>query len=499
MASCCDSEEKPDQVVKRQGKAKAGFEVSDQTPVDAIVIGSGPNGLAAAIYLAQKGLSVLVNEAQATIGGGARSAELTLPGFIHDTCSAIHPLAATSPFFVSLPLSEHSLEWIYPPLAVAHPLDDGTAVVLEQSIAATSEGLGIDAARYRTVMTPLVRDWPRISGDILGPMGFPQHPIATARFGLRALRSAAGLARDWFKGPRARALFAGIGAHSMLPLERSPSAAIALVLAIAGHVKGWPMPCGGAQRITGALASYLSTLGGRIRSGMRVDNIDDLGPRRLTMCDLTPRQLISIAGHRLPSGYRRSLERYRYGVGVFKVDWALDGPIPWKAPDCARTATVHLGGTLEEVAAAELAPWEGRTAERPFVLLTQPSLFDPTRAPAGKHTAWGYCHVPNGSTLDMTDRIESQVERFAPGFRDLILARHVMTPAWVEQHNANLVGGDINGGVLDLSQTVFRPTRRLYSTPVKGLYICSSATPPGGGVHGMCGYHAARRALNDLS
>jgi phytoene dehydrogenase-like protein len=464
---------------------------------DAVVVGSGPNGLAAAITLARAGRSVLVFEAASTVGGGARSAELTLPGFIHDVCSAVHPLAAASPFFRSLSLAEHGLEFIQPPVPLAHPFDDGTAALLERTIRATGETLGRDAARYRRLMRPLVSDWPLLEQTLLEPLHVPRHPLALARFGRRAHRSACGLATSLFAGARARGLFAGLAAHSTVPLERMPSAAFGLVLGISGHAVGWPFPRGGAQRIADALASYLHSLGGEIMTGRRVASIDELPPAGVTLCDVTPRQLLQLAGHRLPAGYRRQLARYAYGPGAFKVDWALAGPIPWRAPECGRAGTVHLGGTLEEIAASERAACAGQHSDRPFVLLTQPSLFDPTRAPAGKHTAWAYCHVPHGSTCDMTEQVEMQVERFAPGFRDRVLARHVMSPAALERHNPNLVGGDIGGGANSLRQLFVRPSLRLYSTPVKGLYVCSSSTPPGGGVHGMCGHAAARRALRE--
>jgi len=465
---------------------------------DVIVIGSGPNGLAAGIALAQAGCSVLVFEAEETLGGGTRSAELTLPGFVHDVCSAVHPMALALPFFRTLPLAEHGLEWIHPPVPLAHPLDDGTAVVLERSIHSTAEGLGPDGAAYARLMRPLVADWGRLDTALLGPLRLPRHPVALARFGIWALRSAHNLACTVFKLERPRALFAGLAAHSMLPLEQRPSAAFALVFAIAAHAVGWPLPRGGSQRIADALLSYLRSLGGEVVSGSPVESLDHLPPARAVLCDLTPRQLLRIAGHRLPPGFRRKLERYRYGPAAYKMDWALDAPVPWKAAACARAGTVHLGGTLEEVAASERAPWQGKHAERPFVLVAQPSLFDPTRAPLGKHTVWAYCHVPNGSTTRMVDEIESQIERFAPGFRRHVLARSVMPPRELESHNANLVGGDINGGVQDLRQLFLRPTLRLYSTPCKGLYMCSSSTPPGGGVHGMCGYFAARAALRQI-
>lgn len=466
---------------------------------DAVIIGSGPNGLAAAIVLARAGRKVLVVEAEATIGGGARSAELTLPGFVHDVCSAVHPLAVGSPFFRTLPLTRHGLEWVQPPAPLAHPLDGGTAVMLEREIGMTGQSLERDARAYRKLIEPLVGAWHQLEGPLLGPVSLPRHPLTLARFGWRALRSARGLAESWFRGERARALFAGLSAHSMLPLDRVTTAAFGLVLGVTAHAVGWPFPRGGAQKIADALATYLHSLGGEIVANMRVESLDDLPPARIVLCDVTPRQLLSLAGRRLPEGYRRQLSRYRYGVAAYKVDYALDGPVPWRAAECARAGTVHLGGTLEEIAQAEGEPWQGRHAEYPFVLLAQPSLFDPTRAPEGKHTVWAYCHVPNGSDFEMTERIERQIERFAPGFGERVLERHVLPPAALERHNANLVGGDINGGANDLRQLFWRPTRHLYATPVKGLYLCSSATPPGGGVHGMCGYFAAQAALREPS
>ena len=468
-----------------------------RTAYDAVVIGAGPNGLAAAITVAQAGRSVLVMEAGDTIGGGARSAELTLPGFVHDVCSAIYPLGVGSPFFSSLPLEEHGLQWVHPEIPVAHPMDDGTAAVLERSVDATAYGLDRDTEAYHGLMGPLVADWQRLGPQLLGPLRLPRHPLALARFGLLALRSAYGLAEDTFEGTRAKALFAGLGAHSMQPLERPLTAAFGLVLGISGHAVGWPVSRGGAQTLADALASYLLSLGGEIVTGAHVGSIDELPSARAVLCDVGPQQLLRIAGDRLPAGYQRKLEGYRYGVGVFKIDWALDGPVPWQAEDCARAGTVHVGGTMEEVAEAEQAPWSGKHAERPFVLVGQQSLFDPSRAPEGKQTAWAYCHVPGGSTYDMTDRIEAQIERYAPGFRDRILARSVKSTAEMEEYNSNYVGGDINGGVQDFRQLFTRPVLRLnpYSTPARGLYICSSSTPPGGGVHGMCGYHAAKAAL----
>ncbi|MEK7407968.1 MAG: NAD(P)/FAD-dependent oxidoreductase [Acidobacteriota bacterium] len=462
---------------------------------DAVIIGSGPNGLAAAIALARAGRSVIVFEAEETVGGGARTAPLTLPGFLHDVCSAVHPLAVASPFFRTLPLREHGLEWIHPLAALAHPFDDGPPALLERSVAATAATLGEDAAAYRRLMDRLVSNWGRLESAILGPLRLPRHPLALARFGLFAVRPAAGLARSLFKGGRAQALFAGLAAHGMMPLENALTAGFALVLGTAGHAAGWPLPRGGAQAIADALASYLRSLGGEIVTGVRVRSVDDLPPARAILCDLSPAPLLRVAGHRFPRGYWRKLRRYRYGLAAFKVDWALNGPIPWRAAECRRAATVHLGGSLEEIAASERAAWEGRLPERPFVLLAQPSLFDPARAPAGTHTAWAYCHVPNGSTFDMLERIERQVERFAPGFRDRVLARNVMPPAALEQHNPNFVGGDISAGMTDLRQFFARPTWRLYSTPDPAIYICSAATPPGPGVHGMCGWFAAQAVL----
>jgi phytoene dehydrogenase-like protein len=454
--------------------------------------------LAAGIVLAQAGCEVVLYEAHHTIGGGVRTAELTLPGFMHDVCSAVHPFAVRSPFFRTLPLAAHGLEWIEPPAMVAHPFDDGSAAVVNRQVELTASTLGDDERPYRAVFGKLAAKWPRIESAVLGPLRWPQHPLAVARFGLSALGSADGFARRVFAGERARALFAGIAAHGMLPLERCPTAAFGLVLGVMAHLEGWVFPRGGAQRLADALAGYFRSLGGRIITNTQVNSIDELPPARVVMCDLSPKPLLAIAGHRLPRSFRRVLERYRYGMGAFKVDWALHAPIPWRASDCTSAATVHLGGTLAEIAQSERDAWAGPPSERPYVLLTQPSLFDPSRAPAGKHTAWAYCHVPNGSTVDMLSRIERQIERFAPGFRERILARAVMGTADFERYNANLVGGDIAAGASDLGQFFARPTRRQYSTPLRGLYICSASTPPGVGVHGMCGYYAARRALDDI-
>jgi phytoene dehydrogenase-like protein len=470
---------------------------------DAVVVGAGPNGLAAAIALVRGGRSVLLVEGRGTVGGGCRSAQLTLPGFVHDICAAFHPLGLASPFFRTLPLHEHGLEWVQPVVPLAHPFDDGSAAVLHRSITATATSLGYDGAAYRRLIGPLVRDWHRLVGSILGPLRPPQHPIALARFGVCAMLPARLLAEMAFRGEKARALFAGMAAHSMLRLEQAASASFGLVLATLGHLTGWPMARGGSQSIAEALASYFRSLGGQIVTGMRVESLDQLPVSRVVLCDVTPRQLLRIARDYLPALYCRQLRRYRYGPGVFKIDWALDGPIPWAAPECTLAGVVHAGGTLDEIAAAERAVWRGEHPDKPFVLVGQQSLFDPTRAPHGKHTAWAYCHVPHGSNFDMTERIEAQIERFAPGFRERVLARHTMTARDMQLYNPNYVGGDINGGVQDLRQLFTRPIISLmpYRTPARGvnLYICSSSTPPGGGVHGMCGYHAARAALRCLS
>jgi phytoene dehydrogenase-like protein len=453
--------------------------------------------LAAAIALAQAGHSVRVLEAEPTIGGGCRSAELTLPGFVHDVCSAIHALAAASPFFKTLPLADYGLEWIEPPLALAHPFDDGTAAVLARSLDATAESLGKDGAAYRRLMAPILADAEFLVPQLLGPFRLPRHPLAMARFGLSALRSAVGLARSRFDCERASGLLAGMAAHSMLRLEQPTTAAFGLVIGLLGHVTGWPYPRGGSQRLADALAAHLRTLGGETCTGVRVSSLDQIGETGAVLFDVTPHQLLAIAGEALPRLYRWQLGRFRYGPGVFKVDWALAGPVPWTAEACRLAGTVHLGGTIEEIAASERAVAAGQPAERPFVLIAQQSLFDATRAPTGKQALWGYCHVPSGSTVDMTARIEAQIERFAPGFRDLVLARSTMSPADLEHHDANYVGGDINGGSQDLRQFFTRPVPRRdpYATPNKRLYLCSSSTPPGGGAHGMSGYFAARSAL----
>ncbi|MEO5718102.1 MAG: NAD(P)/FAD-dependent oxidoreductase [Chthoniobacterales bacterium] len=471
------------------------------TKYDAVVVGSGPNGLAAAITLAQAGCSVLVLEANSTIGGAARSGELTQPGFVHDLGSAIHPLAFGSPFFRTLPLERHGLEWIQPPVALAHPLEGGMAACLQQDLQAPNDSLGKDDRAWRGLMQPFVRDWEKLSGEFLQPMlHLPRHPLALARFGLPALAPASALARFRFRGAPARALFAGIAAHSFRPLETIASAAFGLVLGAASHAVGWPFPRGGAQAISDALAAHLCELGGRIETNRRIENLAQIPSARAVLFDLTCWQFARLAAEELPASYRRRLERFRHAPGVFKIDYALSGPVPWLAPECRAAGTLHLGGTLEEIAASERAVANGRHAERPFVLVAQQSLFDRTRAPGNQQTLWAYCHVPHGSDRDMTEAIEHQLERFAPGFRDCVLARHIAGASALERSNSNLVGGDINGGAADLWQLIARPvvSPAPYRTPRQGFYLCSSSTPPSGGVHGMCGYHAARTALRDI-
>ena len=466
---------------------------------DAIVVGSGPNGLSAAIAMQQQGLSVLLLEAKDTIGGGMRSAALTLPGFTHDICSAVHPLAALSPFFSRLPLQQHGLEYIYPPIAAAHPFDNGDAAVLKQDVAETALLLGTDQQAYIQLLQRLVADWPKIAPDIFSPLHFPRHPWLMARFGVDALQPGTWLAKK-FQTEKAKGLFAGMAAHAMQPLSNTASSAIALVLMTAAHVRGWPMPRGGSAVIGNALTALFVSLGGKIETNFYVRSLDQLPSSRALLFDITPAQLLQIAGHRFSSFYKWQLERYRYGMGVFKIDWALDAPIPFTAQACRQAGTIHIGNTLEEIAANEQLTSKGGYPEKPFVLLAQPSLFDGSRAPEGKHTAWAYCHTPNGSTKDMTHAIEMQVERYAPGFRERILARHTMNTAEIEAYNPNYIGGDINGGIIDIRQLFTRPVLRRspYTTSAKGIYICSSSTPPGGGVHGMCGYHAAKKALQQV-
>ena len=468
---------------------------------DAVVVGSGPNGLAAGIEMARAGCSVCVFEAQDRLGGGTRSAELTLPGFIHDVCSAIHPMAIASPFFQTLPLAEHGLEWIQPPAAVAHPFDDGTAAVLEASIERTGATLGPDARAYAKVFGPLVRNTPKLIPELLAPPAhIPRHPWALMRFGIQAIQSAQHFIDRHFKAKYARGLFAGLAGHAIMPLHLRPTAAFGLVLGMLGHSGGWPIAKGGSQKLADALAAHLTSLGGRFVTGTHVTSLGQLPSARAILLDVTPLQLLRLAGDQFPASYRWELQKYQYGPGVFKIDWALNSPIPWKAKECRRAGTLHLGGSAEEIAEGEATVGTGRCPERPFVLLAQQSLFDPSRAPQGQHTAWAYCHVPRGSKIDMTGRIESEVERFAPGFRDCILSRHTMTPNDFENYNPNYIGGDISGGIQNILQIIARPSLRIspYSTPVDNLFICSASTPPGAGVHGMGGYYAARAALQRL-
>jgi phytoene dehydrogenase-like protein len=467
------------------------------TEFDAVVVGSGPNGLAAAITLARAGIKVLVLEAKETIGGSARTEELTLPGFKHDVCSAIHPMARVSPFFQTLPLAEHGLVWKESPYPITHPLDDGSAAVMELSVDKTAARFGDDAGAYRRLMQPFASHASALFDEILRPISLiPRHPFLLARFGLNGIRSAMSLAKR-FRGPAARALLGGCAAHSFIPLEAAGSASFGLVLGIAGHAVGWPCAKGGTVAIIDALASYFRSLGGTIRTSTPVRSMSDVPPSRAVLFDVTPRQLATIAGDELPSSYQKRLRKFRYGPGVFKIDWALDGPIPWRAEECRQSATVHVGGSIEEIATHEAAIWQGRVTDRPFVLVAQQSLFDDSRAPDGKQTGWAYCHVPNGSTDDMTGVIESQIERFAPGFRQRILARHTINTAAYETYNPNIIGGDISGGANTFSQVVVRPflKRDPYATPNKRLYLASSSASPGGGVHGMCGHGAALSAM----
>ncbi|MEP0545701.1 MAG: NAD(P)/FAD-dependent oxidoreductase [Rhodothermales bacterium] len=468
---------------------------------DAIVIGAGPNGLAAAITLAEAGQRVVVLEANETAGGGVRSLPLTKPGFVHDFGAAVFPLGLGSPFFKRLPLERYGLRWIHPDMPLAHPLDGGRAALLHRSVEATAAGLGRDRAAYRRLFEPLAAAWPKLAEEILQPLvHLPRHLPALAGFGLRAILPIQTLADLAFHDEPARALWAGSAAHAALPFSAVGGSAFGLVLGALGHRVGWPIPEGGAQAITDALVAHLTALGGEVVTGERVTDLVDLPATRAVLADVSPETMLMLAGDRLPARYRSALEGWQRGPAAFKLDYALDGPIPWANPDCARAATVHLGGTLEEIAASERAAADGRPDPNPYVLLAQPSLFDSTRAPGGKHTAWAYSHVPLGSTMDVTATIEAQIERFAPGFRDRVIARNVLPPAALERHDANLVGGDIFGGSQDLWQVAARPVFRPnpYETGVPGLYLCSSSTPPGGGVHGMCGYNAARSALRDV-
>ncbi len=464
---------------------------------DAIIIGSGPNGLSAAITIAQNNLKVLVVEARETIGGGLRSAELTLPGYIHDICSAIHPMAVASPFLNSLPLEEYGLEWINPEICVAHPLENDDSVYLYRSMEETISNLGIDGKEYQNIFSAFNENFEGLLIDILGPLKIPNNIISLSKFGLYAVLPAKFFAEYKFKNNRTRTLFLGLSGHSVLPLTKILTSAIGLVLGISAHNKGWPIPKGGSQMIASAMASYLISLGGEIKTNFFIKNLNELPLAKVYLFDTNPNQLANIAGKKLSTSYIKKLQKYRYGPGVFKVDWALNSPIPWKSKECLKAGTIHIASSYEEIINSEQMVWENKHPEKPFIIMAQQSLFDTSRSPNGKHTAWGYCHVPNGSIIDMTEKIENQIEKFAPGFKDCILSRHTLNTKAYNQYNPNMVGGDIIGGVQDLRQLYTRPVLRIspYSTPAENIYICSASTPPGGGVHGMCGYHAAKAAL----
>lgn len=467
---------------------------------DGIVVGSGPNGLAAAIRLAQRKLSVLVVEAAPNPGGGLRSEELTLPGFTHDVCSAVHPMALASPFLRTLPLEEFGLKWIHPEIPLANTLGPGGAVALRRSVAETAEGLGADGAAYQRLFGPLVKRWEHLAYEFLQPLPhWPKHPIELAAFGMQAMRSANGLVKSWFKTDAARALVGGLAGHSFLDLKEMPSASFGLVLGMMGHAVGWPVAQGGTRQFGAALIGLLRSLGGEVQTGFQVNSLAQLPASRVVLLDVGPRQFVRMAGDQMPAGYRRRLERFQYGPGIFKIDYAMSGPPPWTSDICSRAGTLHIGASYEEIALAEQTAAKGEIPERPFLLLTQPTRIDPSRAPAGRHIVWCYCHVPNGSTVDMTSRIEAQLERFAPGFRDLVLARRTTNAVQQEQKNANMVGGDVNGGRANIRQLLARPvlSAQPYRTPLQGVYLCSASTPPGGGVHGMCGFHAAELALRE--
>jgi len=466
---------------------------------DAIVVGSGPNGLAAAIAMQQAGISVLLIEGKEVIGGGLRTAELTLPGFQHDICSAVHPMALASPFFASLPLHNHGLTYIDPTIPAAHPFDDGSAAVLYRSIVDTADSLGIDKQVYLDLIEPIVSDWQKLVGNLLSPLRFPKYPIPLLKFGINALQSARMISKS-FATEKAKGLWGGMAAHSIQPLSNLTTAAIGMVLSAVGHIHGWPIPKGGSQSIAYALESYFISLGGVVQTGNMINSLNQLPSSKVVLLDVTPKQLQQIAGDDLSRFYNWQLNNYRYGMGVFKIDWALSEPVPFTAAEVRKAGTVHLGNTFHEIEQSEKLSASGKIAQKPFVLMAQPSIFDRTRAPEGKHTAWAYCHVPSGSTTDMTNIIERQVERFAPGFIDTIIGKHTMNTHEIQAYNPNYIGGDINGGILDIRQLYTRPALRIspYRTSKKGLYLCSSSTPPGGGVHGMCGYHAAKQALSDM-
>lgn len=467
---------------------------------DIVIVGSGPNGLSAGIVLAEKGLKVLIIEASETAGGGMRTAELTLPGFKHDVCSAVHPMGYLSPYFKTLPLEKFGLEWILPEASVAHPLDNGEAVLLTKSIEATASNLGADAKRYRQLVTHFVDRADHLIADSLKPLGIPNDPLLLLRFGLKAFQPAGYFGNQAFKSERAKALFAGCAAHSVLPFDKFFTTAIGMIFLITAHVENWAIPKGGAASIVNALSSYFRSLGGEFQFSTKITNFKQLPPAKKYLFDTDPLQLATIAEGQLPSAYRKRLAKFRFGPGVFKMDFALDGPIPWSDPNCLKASTVHLGGTLREIAKSEKDAWKGRHNTRPFVLLAQQSQFDSSRAPEGKHTGWAYCHVPEGSGTDMSAHIENQIERFAPGFKDRILAKHRMTPEDFHTYNPNYFGGAVTGGAADIFQLFTRPVARLdpYGTPNRDIFICSASSPPGGGVHGMCGYYAAKSALKTL-
>ena len=467
---------------------------------DVVIIGSGPNGLSAGIALAAQGLKTLIIEASHTVGGGMRTSELTLPGFQHDICSAVHPMGYLSPYFKTLPLEAHGLQWIIPEASAAHPLDTGDAVILTKSIEDTASSLGVDAERYRKLVTPLVEKADRLLADSLKPLGIPKDPMLMLKFGIDALQPATFFSNHFFKEERAKALFAGCAAHSVLPLDKFFTSAIGLMFLVTGHVENWAIPKGGSQSIANALASYYQSLGGELLLSTQITHFDALPTAKKYIFDTDPAQLVAIANEKLPASYQKRLNRYRFGPGVFKIDFALDGPIPWRDPNCLKASTVHLGGTLNEIAKGEKDAWEGRHSEQPFVMLAQQSQFDPQRAPSGKHTGWAYCHVPNGSDQDMTRQIINQIERFAPGFQDIILAKHTMATSDFYTYNRNYFGGAVTGGAADISQLFTRPVARIdpYSTPNSDIFMCSASTPPGGGVHGMCGFYAAKSVLKSL-
>ncbi|HSR17203.1 MAG TPA: NAD(P)/FAD-dependent oxidoreductase [Ignavibacteriaceae bacterium] len=468
---------------------------------DVAVVGSGPNGFAASIKMAQAGYRVKMFEDKNTVGGGMRSAQLTsLPGFIHDICSAIHPLGAGSPFFESLPLHQYGLEWKFPPIAAAHPFDNGHAAVLTNSIYESAESLGVDKNNYINIIKPLVDNWDFIKNDILGPLKIPSNPVKLGKFGFYAVKPAEKFINNYFSHEYAKSFFAGMAGHSIMSLDKLITSAIGLVLIILGHRIGWPVSKGGSQKIADALALYFQSLGGSIETNHKINSLNELRDFNIILFDITPKQLLKIMGDKFPACYKKQLEKYTYGPGIFKVDWALNASVPFKNKECTQAGTIHIGGDYKEIIQSEYEISNGIHPEKPFIIFTQQSLFDDTRSPEG-HTAWAYCHVPNNSTIDMTERIENQIERFAPGFKDLIINKHIMFPADYERYNSNYIGGDINGGMLNWRQLFTRPAIRLnpYSTPVRGAYICSSSTPPGGGVHGMCGYHAALKALKYLN